>query len=695
MQNDTRKIYGLNVWQILEVLLVCVAAGIIMSLAIVVNIVSENNYLAMGFNRTILLETLGTVSKSILPSVISGFLLILVRGAFSVFFSRTLKPKGTIEILSNGTSRLSILLCLGMASILVHVTLYCLTWTTILCVSAIILSWTVLLNFCIKRSEVVSWLKPELFATDISTLMLLGLVVSAMFDKADAYKIMRKELLVGVALSMLLAAIVYRFVSFPVISKESNCRSNKRHLVLLLPTLIILALMALKMLPLNVFGCGVKVEKQWNVLLIGIDTLRSDHVSISGLTEKQRDLTPNLRKLAEKGTFFSNAISQSSWTLPSFASIHTGKYPLEHGAKSLSGALKESEVTLGEILREAGYDTGGIVSHVFVDSLHGFGQGMQYFNDDYALGRSAITSGKVTDKAIDFLKNKGQEKFFLFLHYLDPHYDYKDHKDWVYSDSYSGWLRNNDQSINGLRRNRHLLEASDVEYLTDLYDEEIAYTDKHIGRLLDYLKSRHLDKKTIIVVVSDHGEEFMERGWLGHTISLYDEQIKVPLIVVVPGPEPENSIVKKVVETRQVFATILDSLGISCDAKGASKNLSILSLMSPMDIEESDEKEPVFGMSSVWLADAPVGSGKRFEIVSLRSDRWKYIKNFTLDKELLFDIERDQKEQVDLSSKMPEELLLMRTKMVERIAEMRVDEQEIKLQLNEKQIKMLKSLGYL
>lgn len=249
--------------------------------------------------------------------------------------------------------------------------------------------------------------------------------------------------------------------------------------------------------------------------------------------------------------------------MPAFASILTGRYPREHGAVSLKGFLDPQALTLAEILREAGYRTGGVVSHWYVDSGHGFAQGFDRFSQENARGHLAITSAGVTDEAERFLEDKSPRPFFLFVHYFDPHFEYRHHPRFDLTTGYQGWLRTDEMNIDNLLRKRHLMGPDDIRYLTGLYDEEIAYTDLQIGRLLDFLEARGLGSRTLVVLVSDHGEEFLERGWLGHTVSLHEELIHVPLIIRLPGRPPVRPEVERVVETRAIFPTILEYVGLT------------------------------------------------------------------------------------------------------------------------------------
>lgn len=432
-----------------------------------------------------------------------------------------------------------------------------------------------------------------------------------------------------------------------------------------------------------------------NIILIAIDTLRSDHISVLGEDENyHRDLTPNLRGLAARGTVFRTAISQAPWTKPAMASILTGKYPQEHEAILLHGALGAEQTTLAELLTEAGYSTGAVVSSALMNAECGFDQGFDYFSEDYVLSNRAITSEGITDQAIQFLKSRNDDRFFLLLHYFDPHYEYRNHEDWVFADDYSRWLVDWDIDLkieaSALRDMRHLLEPSDIKYLTDLYDEEIAYTDREIGRLFDYIREQQLEQNTAIVIVADHGEEFMERGWLGHCFSLYDEQIKVPLIMVFPGLDNSNNVVSETVETRPIFSTILEYLGLPFDEEQGPP--SLLPMIRDTATDGLSDQACSAAYSSTWIPDSRVD----LNLSSLQTDDWKVILDHTRGRELLFDLTNDPGETTNLALENPEKLEEMLQKLnarLERIGEYRTD---IPRQApGQEKIDSLRALGYL
>ena len=448
---------------------------------------------------------------------------------------------------------------------------------------------------------------------------------------------------------------------------------------------------------LNVINRDYKTPAQpYNVILIGIDTLRADHCTLDKDADYPRELTPNIRDFSDNKTVFDLAISQSSWTMPSFASIVTGQYPQSHGAVSFEDVIDKQQITLAEVLKEYGYSTSAIVSHDFVGKRKGFGQGFDCFNEDNVKGHNAITSESVTDIAIEKLQEQNGP-FFMLLHYFDPHYAYLDHDDFDFADDYDGWLSDKIYSISMLRGNRHILKKPDVEYIKNCYDEEIAYTDYHIGRFLDYVEEQGLKQNTVIIFVADHGEEFLERGWLGHTISIHSEVVHVPLVVYIPQTE-QNEKVTQPVETRTIFSTVLDSLGI--DNPLDNPPPSLLPLMTS-DIDNdyyNDEFDCAF--TSVWLGNIGPEAGrnafKKFDMIGLVQDKWKLIHNFTTDRQYLYNLEKDPQEQVNLLQQYPDVVEKMSDEIREHLNNIHrsktVDQES---GLSDEEIQRLKSLGYL
>jgi arylsulfatase A-like enzyme len=444
-------------------------------------------------------------------------------------------------------------------------------------------------------------------------------------------------------LDVLLAAVA--LATFASVKSEAS-RATRRLLppgAALVAALAMLALVPVALALVRRQLPAYFAREPLNVLVIGLDTTRADCTSLYGPARGGRDTTPNLRALAERGWLFDNAVSQAPWTMPAFASTFTGKYPHEHGAFSLAGVLRAREVTLAEILAEAGYATRGVVSHSYVDAHRGFAQGFDVYDSSNSRGHDAATSRSVTDRAIEFLDElAGPRPFLLFAHYFDPHYEYLSHDGWDWGDRYGGWLARQLEFTN-LQRNASLVGEEELDFLVGRYEEEIAFTDREVGRLLDALAARGLAERTIVVVVADHGEAFLDRGNFGHTIDLHEEQIRVPLIVAPPKVE-RGMRIADVVETRAVFATVLDLVGaeFAPDARTASLARLVEGGAAPRE-----------AFSITWLPDALPAWGKRFCLSALRDGRWKLIRDFTRDRWWLYDLESDPGETRDVASEQP------------------------------------------
>jgi arylsulfatase A-like enzyme len=298
-----------------------------------------------------------------------------------------------------------------------------------------------------------------------------------------------------------------------------------------------------------------------NVVLIVVDTLRADHLGIYGY---RRDTSPHLDALARESFLYRNAISTAPWTSPAVGSILTGKYPPQMGIASRPIVLDEALRRLPEVLQARGYETAGIVSHLYVGQKYNYQQGFGFWDESQAKGHTHVSSNEVTDRAIEFLDRSGERRFFLFLHYFDPHLDYVQHEEYIYSKGYAGPVRSGKDNVHELRKLAWSgqLKIPDIYYLRALYDSEISYTDEHIGRFLDELRRRGLYDDALIIVTADHGESIMDRPdrWIGHTVSLYGECLNVPLILKLAGHRGHRTI-EEWVSIIDIPSTILSLTG--------------------------------------------------------------------------------------------------------------------------------------
>ena len=302
-----------------------------------------------------------------------------------------------------------------------------------------------------------------------------------------------------------------------------------------------------------------------NVILIVVDTLRTDHMGAYGYN---RNTTPYIDKFKKDSMLFKNAISASPWTIPSLGCLFTSMHPTVLGYRGKPIRLNEYFLTLAEVFKGNKYTTGGIVSSAFASSRLGFGQGFDSYDEENAQGHGYISSPSLTEKAVSFLESHKQENFFLFLHYFDPHYDYVLHEDYDYFPDYEGPLFSRQPLIREIRKIASSLSPDDIAYLQALYDSEVNFTDKHLGILFAKLKELGLYDDALIIFTSDHGEEFCERGdyWIGHSTKLYQELIHVPLIIKLPGNSSQKT-VEDYVGLIDLMPTLVDSLGLKIDVK--------------------------------------------------------------------------------------------------------------------------------
>ncbi len=263
------------------------------------------------------------------------------------------------------------------------------------------------------------------------------------------------------------------------------------------------------------------VPSDHNIIFITIDTLRDDHLGAYGY---ERQTSPHLDALARDGAIFRNSWAHASSTRYSIPALLTGRYPLsvdyDYSIRGWPG-LSERTTTMAEHMRSAGMVTGAVLNYWYFDPQRRMGQGFDFYDNSNKKYHRPVpgkgpaeTSGwssqQQTDTALQFIGANARRRFFLWVHYYDPHYRYEVHRD---SKNFG------DSNI-------------------DRYDSEIYYTDLHIGRLIGELKRSGLYERTAIVVTGDHGEGFGEHGIILHGYHLYSAQTRVPLIIRVPGLAP-------------------------------------------------------------------------------------------------------------------------------------------------------------
>lgn len=323
--------------------------------------------------------------------------------------------------------------------------------------------------------------------------------------------------------------------------------------------------------------CGGKERP--NIILISLDTVRADHLHCYGY---HRPTSPTLDSLAARGWLFRNVVAQSSWTLPSHASLFSSLYLSSHGVITWDDALPQEVVTLPEVLRGEGYLTGAVIGGA-LGARHGLNQGFDTYDSRCftSATKSTVTNPCTHAHAVEWLRTWGHAPFFLFLHYWDAHDPYVPPPpydtlfDQGYHGSVKGWetlngweplLARHGGSFTGLSR-------QDRDHIMALYDGEIASTDHSLGMLFHELRALDLEKKTLVVVTSDHGDEFLEHGRTGHGKTLFRELVDIPLIWVEPRGRPRPRTVEGVTQSLDIAPTILNYLDIPAPAAMQGRSL--------------------------------------------------------------------------------------------------------------------------
>jgi arylsulfatase A-like enzyme len=364
-------------------------------------------------------------------------------------------------------------------------------------------------------------------------------------------------------------------------------------------------------------ACSKPLPGKYNVVLISIDSLRADHTGPYGhKPEFAPDLavTPNLDRLAKSGVVFEDALSSSSWTLPSHMALMTGLTDRGHAVEHDEFALDPLRRTLAEQFLAAGYATGACYSGLFLDPKYGFARGFQEYRSgmltpqefaDMArrehvpiqkldrlrdqLEHIDLTSPRVNAFAREFLEKKKDQRFFLFLHYFDAHFDYRPDRgdaemakrfDPDYTGTMNGedWYFDNKQRVMTWQTSadgppaKRLISDRDLHHAMALYDAEIHWVDRHVGEVLDRIAALGLEEQTIVIVTSDHGDEFFDHGSIGHRSTLYSELCHIPLVIRVPGAGEKGRRVPGLARLYDLAPSLLDWCGLPPlpEAQGAS-----------------------------------------------------------------------------------------------------------------------------
>jgi arylsulfatase A-like enzyme len=461
------------------------------------------------------------------------------------------------------------------------------------------------------------------------------------------------------------------------------------------------------------------------ILLLSIDTLRADHLGSYG---HERFTSPGIDLVAAEGTVFEDASATAPWTLPSHASLLTGLFPVRHQVMTMKARLADGVPTLASMLAKAGYDTAAVVNSTWLgkNSYQLTRDFDKYLFVDTPDDRVSPNTW-VTDQAITWLRESGGQRLFLFVHYYDVHSDYAslpefeklfvtpyegpaDGTAWQLQTAnlepdYIAFCRDHfDETkcsiggpkgptlIDGSIERIHL-DKDDMRHLSELYDAGIRQMDTELGRLFAALRHEDLYDQTLLVVTSDHGEEFGDHERVDHFITQYQEMLHVPLILRGPGV-PAGMRIQTPVSSVDLAPTLLAMAGAERPADLDGLDLSPL---LRGDDDRSYRERTFYGEAAGGLSyDSIVKPGIFPVYFSVRQGRHKLVYESKAGVHALYDLETDPHEQRDVSAAHPElTARLMETLQQRRSSYSLEPPIESRVDLSSEDIERLRALGYL
>ena len=414
---------------------------------------------------------------------------------------------------------------------------------------------------------------------------------------------------------------------------------------------------------MTIFVCVVRLslpaeaEEPYHLLLITLDTMRADYMSLNGSKHVQ---TPNLDRLARGGVNFTRARAPVPLTLPSHASILTGNYPPTHGVRDNGGfRLPVDQRTLAEVLEDHGYETSAFVGAFVLDRRFGLSRGFHVY-DDRTWSDISMLENLEAERNADavygafsrWLKNTdGKKPLFAWVHFYDPHAPYTPP------------------------------EPFKSRYADHPYAGEVAYVDEAVGKILLALEERGMTERTLVAIVGDHGEGLGEHDEKSHSVLIYNSTLHVPMLIYKPGLVPVGRVVPDLTSIIDLAPTLLDYLGIS-DRLGRGA-----SLRSLMEGKETEEDRVAYGESLYPSLNLGWSALK-----GLESERYRFILAPTLE---LYDLESDPGEKKNLAATRGEIVKGMTSRLEELLENMGAEESRSSQTIDPETQAMLRSLGYI
>jgi len=541
-----------------------------------------------------------------------------------------------------------------------------------------------------------------------------------------------------VLIVLLLSFLIYKFSNYIATSNlwsklSKKTAPKKIKLTAIFSIIFIVFLISFYPSRAKKYEDFISSERQpLNIVLILIDALRADHLSCYGYP---RVTSPNIDSIASEGVIFTNAFSNSCWTKPATATIFSSIYLSSHNVYKLSSGLSDKMIILPEVLKKKGFSTAIISSNFFVAPSYGFDQGVDFFyaiqpsviqhlslgiimNDlskkigiinpiyllihmEYFLLKGTLSypsANRLNKVLFDWIDSVNGKSFFAYLHYNDVHDPYFPPAPYdemfltsLQSEIHSSLkpsLKNTQPALAISRMPDSFSLDEKQNYLISQYDGGIRYTDSCIGELIDELRKRKILDQTLIIITSDHGEEFFEHGGWGHSkIKLYDTNIHIPLIMRYPKKIPPGTVITELVQQVDLMPTILDMSETDLNAYKQMQGYSLKQL-----INQGDER-----FNSRFVISESYRNRKENFIRAIRNHKNKLILSDIRGKvELsLFDLVLDPEEKVNIADrerKKKDYLLQQLIKFINNLPQYSYAEQ---LTIDDETKERLKALGYI
>jgi arylsulfatase A-like enzyme/type IV secretory pathway VirB3-like protein len=459
-----------------------------------------------------------------------------------------------------------------------------------------------------------------------------------------------------------------------------------------------------------------KQKESPNVIIIVMDTTRASNMS---LYSYKRQTTPNLEIFAHDSVIFKSAISSSSWTLPSHASMFTGLFPAVHGADYvvdkdvLASALKQEFDTLAEILTGRGYHTGAFVSNFgWLTPGFGFSQGFNYYmygysrntdlllnslgirflgTDNYNILRkiSGISlfnhANRINQLAINWLKRKNKGPFFLFINYYET--CGIEYLPFPYSKLFTNYPAIPRMLERDKQTGSPIISKGEYDKYVSWYDNELAYLDSQIGKFFMLLKKLNVYNNSLIIVTSDHGELLGEHSEFGHGFWLYQDLLHIPLIIKYPFNKQNGRVVSKPVQNIDIFAEILDKLKIKLPSNIQAQPLETVEHPIMSEVRRAST------MSEKWPNKF---NRDLIAFLSKKMQGYKLILSTDGQNEL-FDLDKDPNELNNIADL--EKIKIIKKEIIDYLNSLNYSKGEEKTgkskKLSEETEKILRTLGYI